>query len=150
MDSPLRHALTALANHQSLSEEQTAEVFGMVMSGEATPAQIGGLLLGLRAKGETADELAKTTQALRNAMVRVNAAHEHLVDTCGTGGGGVSTFNISTGGAFVASGAGAGVPKHGNRPYTSRGGSAGVLAGPRTFILFGCPHPGRGAHETRR
>src|SRR6266581_408159 len=62
MDSPLRHALTALANHQSLSEEQTAEVFGVVMSGEATPAQIGGLLLGLRAKGETADELAGATR----------------------------------------------------------------------------------------
>src|SRR6059036_4301481 len=82
MDSPLRRALTALANRQSLSEEQTAEVFGVVMSGEATPAQIGGLLLGLRAKGETADELAGATRALRNAMVRVNAAHEHLVDTC--------------------------------------------------------------------
>jgi len=127
MDSPLRHALTALANHQSLSEEQTAEVFGVVMSGEATPAQIGGLLLGLRAKGETADELAGATRALRNAMVRVNAAHEHLVDTCGTGGGSVSTFNISTVAAFVASGAGAVVPKHGNRSYTSRCGSADVL-----------------------
>src|SRR6266496_3771499 len=127
MDSPLRHALTALANHQSLSEEQTAEVFGVVMSGEATPAQIGGLLLGLRAKGETADELAGAARALRNAMVRVDATHAHLVDTCGTGGGNVSTFNISTVAAFVASGAGAVVPKHGNRSYTSRCGSADVL-----------------------
>src|SRR5207249_2685432 len=127
MDSPLRHALTALANHQSLSEEQTAEVFGVVMSGEATPAQIGGLLLGLRAKGETADELAGATRALPNAMVRVNAAHEHLVDTCGTGGGNVSTFHMSTLAAFVASVAVAVVPKHGNRSYTSRCGSADVL-----------------------
>src|SRR6266853_2734962 len=127
MDSPLRRALIALANRQSLSEEQTAEVFGVVMSGEATTAQIGGLLMGLRAKGETADELAGAARALRHAMVRVDAAHQHLVDTCGTGGGTVSTFNISTVAAFVASGAGAAVAKHGNRSFTSQCGSADVL-----------------------
>src|SRR6266540_4733933 len=93
MDAPLRRALTALADRQSLSEDQTAEVFGAVMSGEATPAQIGGLLMGLRAKGETADELAGATRALRGAMVRVTAAHDHLVDTCGTGGGSVPTLD---------------------------------------------------------
>src|SRR5437867_6200307 len=87
MASPLRRALTALANRQSLSEDQTAEVFGVVMNGEATPAQIGGLLMGLRAKGETADELAGAVRALRDAMVRVDATHEHLVDTCGTEAG---------------------------------------------------------------
>jgi anthranilate phosphoribosyltransferase len=125
--SPLRRALVALANRQSLTESQTAEVFGIVMSGEATPAQVGGLLMGLRAKGETADELAGATRALRDAMVRVDVAHDHLVDTCGTGGGAVSTFNISTVAAFVAAGAGAVVPKHGNRSYTSRCGSADVL-----------------------
>src|SRR2546427_1359185 len=127
MDSPLRRALSALANRQSLSEDQTAEVFGVVMSGEATPSQIGGLLMGLRAKGETADELAGAARALRNAMVRVTAAHSHLVDTCGTGGGTVPTFNISTVAALVAAGAGAVVPKHGNRSFTSRCGSADVL-----------------------
>src|SRR6266513_4049936 len=127
MDSPLRRALAALANRQSLSEDQTAEVFGVVMSGEATPAQIGGLLMGLRTKGETADELAGATRALRAAMVRVDASAEFLVDTCGTGGGTVPTFNISTIAAFVAAGAGAVVPKHGNRSYTSRCGSADVL-----------------------
>src|SRR6266550_3973240 len=127
MDSPLRRALVALANQQSLSEDQTAEVFGVVMSGEATPAQIGALLMGLRAKGETADELAGATRALRAAMVRVETSHDHLVDTCGTGGGTVPTFNISTVAAFVAAGAGAVVPKHGNRSYTSRCGSADVL-----------------------
>jgi len=127
MDSPLRRALSALANRQSLSEDQTAEVFGVVMSGEATPAQIGGLLMGLRAKGETADELAGAARALRSAMVRVTAAHDHLVDTCGTGGGSVPTFNISTVAALVAAGAGAVVPKHGNRSFTSRCGSADVL-----------------------
>src|SRR5712671_7313696 len=127
MDSPLRRALTALANRQSLSEEQTVEVFGVVMSGEATPAQIGGLLMGLRAKGETADELAGAARALRNAMIRVTVTHNHLVDTCGTGGGAVPTFNISTAAAFVAAGAGAVVAKHGNRSFTSKCGSADVL-----------------------
>src|SRR2546425_12981461 len=97
MDSPLRRALSALANRQSLSEDETAEVFGVVMSGEATPAQIGGLLMGLRAKGETADELAGAARALRNAMVRVTAAHDHPGDTCGTGGGRGPTIHTSTG-----------------------------------------------------
>src|SRR5881392_569594 len=136
MDSPLRRALHALANRQSLSEEATAEVFGVVMSGEATPAQIGALLMGLRAKGETADELAGAVRALRTAMVRVETSHDHLVDTCGTGGGSVTTFNISTVAAFVAAGAGAVVPKHGNRSYTSRCGSADVLdAGTAARVL---------------
>src|SRR5438034_10088573 len=149
MDSPLRRALIALANRQSLSEDQTAEVFGVVMSGEATPAQIGGLLIGLRAKGETADELAGATRALRNAMVRVNAAHEHLVDTCGTGGGSVSTFNISTVAAFVASGAGAVVPKHGNRSYTSRCGSADVLEALGIRIVLDAASASRVLNEAR-
>ena len=118
--SPLRRALNALATRQSLSESHTAEVFGIVMNGEATPAQIGGLLMGLRAKGETAEEVAGAAHALREAMVRVEAVAPHLVDTCGTGGGTVPTFNISTVAALVAAGAGATVPKHGNRSFTSR------------------------------
>src|SRR5438093_7476222 len=149
MDSPLRRALTALANRQSLSEDQTAEVFGVVMSGEATPAQIGGLLMGLRAKGETADELAGAVRALRDAMVRVNATHEHLVDTCGTGGGTVPTFNISTVAAFVAAGAGAAVPKHGNRSFTSRCGSADVLEALGLRIILDAPTASRVFNEAR-
>src|SRR3989475_10272716 len=111
MDSPLRRALSPLATRQSLSEDQTAEVLGVVMSGEATPSQIGGLLMGLRAKGETADELAGAARALRNAMVRVNAAHEHLVDTCGTGGGEGYTLKISQWGAFPTQGGRRGGPR---------------------------------------
>ncbi len=149
MDSPLRRALLALANRQSLSEDQTAEVFGVVMAGEATPAQIGGLLMGLRAKGETADELAGATRALRGAMVRVTAAHEHLVDTCGTGGGSVPTFNISTVAAFVAAGAGAVVPKHGNRSFTSRCGSADVLEALGIRIVLDAPSATRVLNEAR-
>lgn len=143
MDSPLRRALTALSHRQSLSEDHTAEVFGVVMSGDATPAQIGGLLLGLRAKGETADELAGAARALRTAMVRVSAAHDHLVDTCGTGGGSVTTFNISTVAALVAAGAGAVVPKHGNRSYTSKCGSADVLEALGVRIVLDAPNAAR-------
>src|SRR6266508_1536087 len=149
MDSPLRRALIALANRQSLSEDQTAEVFGVVMAGEATPAQIGGLLMGLRAKGETADELAGATRALRGAMVRVTAAHDHLVDTCGTGGGSVPTFNISTVAAFVAAGAGAVVPKHGNRSFTSRCGSADVLEALGIRIVLDATTASRVLNEAR-
>ncbi len=149
MDAPLRRALTALADRQSLSEDQTAEVFGAVMSGEATPAQIGGLLMGLRAKGETADELAGAARALRDAMVRVTATQDHLVDTCGTGGGSVTTFNISTVAALVAAGAGAVVPKHGNRSYTSRCGSADVLEALGIRIVLDAPTASRVLNEAR-
>jgi anthranilate phosphoribosyltransferase len=147
--SPLRRALTALANRQSLSENQTADVFRFVMSGEATPGQIGALLMGLRAKGETADELAGAARALREAMVRVDATQPHLVDTCGTGGGSVSTFNISTVAAFVAAGAGAVVPKHGNRSYTSRCGSADVLEALGIRIVLDANNASRVLHEAK-
>src|SRR5256714_1663514 len=149
MAPPLHRALPALANRQSLSEDQTAEVFGVVMSGEATPAQIGGLLMGLRAKRETADELAGAARALRSAMVRVTAAHNRLVDTCGTGGGSVSTFNISTVAALVAAGAGAVVPKHGNRSFTSRCGSADVLEALGIRIVLDAPSATRVLNEAR-
>jgi anthranilate phosphoribosyltransferase len=125
--SPLQQAITALADRRSLSEPQTAAAFGAVMRGEATPAQIAALLMGLRVKGETPEEVAGAARALRDAMVRVEANGAHLVDTCGTGGGAVPTFNISTAAAFVAAGAGAVVAKHGNRSFTSRCGSADVL-----------------------
>jgi len=125
--APLQRALVALANRQSLSEQEASDVFGIVMRGEATPAQLGGLLLALRVKGETAEEVAGAAQALRAAMIRVPAAGAHLVDTCGTGGGAITTFNISTAAAFVAAGAGASVAKHGNRSFTSQCGSADVI-----------------------
>ena len=124
---PLEHAIQALAGGESLSEAHAAEVFGAIMRGAATPAQVGGLLMALRVKGETADEVAGAARALRDAMIRVEIEAPHLVDTAGTGGGAVTTFNISTGAALVAAGAGATVAKHGNRSYTSRCGSADVL-----------------------
>jgi anthranilate phosphoribosyltransferase len=125
--TPLAQAIALIANRESLSEPAAAAAFGAVMDGAASPAQIAALLIGLRVKGETVAELTGAARALRAAMVRVEAAGAHLIDTCGTGGGTVSTFNISTAAAFVAAGAGAAVAKHGNRSFTSQCGSADVL-----------------------
>ncbi|HEV8265941.1 MAG TPA: anthranilate phosphoribosyltransferase [Gemmatimonadales bacterium] len=148
--SPLRRAIAALANRQSLPESLTTEVFGVVMSGEATPAQIAALLVGLRVKGETAEEVAGAARALRAAMVRVETGGgPHLVDTCGTGGGAVATFNISTVAAFVAAGAGAVVPKHGNRSFTSKCGSADVLEALGVRIMLDAPAAARVLKEAR-
>src|SRR5438552_16489763 len=100
------------------------------MRGDATPAQIAALLMGLRVKGETAEEVAGAARALREAMVSVDANGAHLIDTCGTGGGTGSTLNVSTAAALVPAGAGAVVAKHGHRAFTSQCGSADVLAAP--------------------
>ena len=126
--TPITAALRTLARGDRLGETLTHEAFEQVMRGEATAAQVGAFLMGLRVQGEGADEIAGAVRALRTVMVRVDASGcSHLVDTCGTGGGGVTTFNISTAAAFVAAGAGAIVAKHGNRSYTSKCGSADVL-----------------------
>jgi anthranilate phosphoribosyltransferase len=127
-DNPLQLALQALARGDSLSAEAAAGAFAVLMRGEATPVQTAALLMGLRAKGETAEEVAGAALALRQAMLRVEVGEaERLVDTCGTGGGRVGTLNLSTAAAFVVAGAGVPVAKHGNRSYTSRSGSADVL-----------------------
>lgn len=125
--SALPQAIAALSRRESLSESLAAQVFGAVMRGDATPIQMAALLMGLRVKGETPEEVAGAVRALRESMVQVVVDAPHLVDTCGTGGGAVSTFNISTAAALVAAGAGATVPKHGNRSFTSKSGSADVL-----------------------
>ncbi|MDQ6829835.1 MAG: anthranilate phosphoribosyltransferase [Gemmatimonadota bacterium] len=124
----LHAAIRRLAGGESLTADETADAFDVVMQGEATPAQVAALLVGLRVKGETAAEVAGGARALRRAMITMPARDPgQLVDTCGTGGGKVTTFNISTAAAFVAAGAGARVAKHGNRSFTSRCGSADVL-----------------------
>ena len=120
-------ALRRLSIGERVGETLVAQAFGQVMRGDATPAQIGALLGGLRVQGETADEVTGTVRALRNAMISVPINGDHLIDTAGTGGGSVATFNISTAAAFVAVGAGAKVAKHGNRSYSSKCGSADVL-----------------------
>src|SRR5437879_804236 len=145
--SPLLEAIAALAHRRSLTESQSAAVFGTVRRGEATPAQIAALLMGLRVKGETADEVAGAARALRDAMVPVEASGDHLVDTCGTGGGTVPTFNISTAAAFVAAGAGASVAKHGNGSFTSLCGSADVLEALGVRISLDAAEAGRVLRE---
>jgi anthranilate phosphoribosyltransferase len=127
-DSPLRLAIQQLAQGLSLDRQTAMQAFGVVMQGAASPVQTGALLMGLRAKGETAEEIAGAALALRCAMVRLDADNSAaLVDTCGTGGGRVGTLNISTAAAFIVAAAGVPVAKHGNRSYTSRSGSADVL-----------------------
>jgi anthranilate phosphoribosyltransferase len=126
--TPVQQAIKRLAAGESLSSADARATFELVMSGEATPVQISALLTALRVKGETASEVAGVVQAMRAAMVRLRAESPHeLVDTCGTGGGTVQTFNISTGAALVAAGAGLRIAKHGNRSFTSLCGSADVL-----------------------
>ena len=123
----VQDALHQLVAGQDLSRQQTTEVFHEVMSGDATPAQIGGLLMALRVKGETPAELAGAAETMRALSTKVAVDVPNLVDTCGTGGSGTKLFNISTAAAFVAAAAGAHVAKHGNRKMTSQSGSADLL-----------------------
>jgi len=124
----LRGAIRRLAAGEALSADEAYAAFGVVMGGEASAAQLAALLMGLRVKGETAGEVAGAARALRAAMVRLDVERPgDVVDTCGTGGGSVPTFNISTAAALLAAGTGVRVAKHGNRSFTSRCGSADVL-----------------------
>lgn len=126
--STLQAILKQLAAGASLDADEAAAAFGAVMSGEGSPVQMAALLMGLRVKGERAAELAGAARALRAAMTRLDTPDAAaLVDTCGTGGGSVGTFNISTAAAILAAGVGVRVAKHGNRSFTSKSGSADVL-----------------------
>lgn len=124
----LTAAIKRLAHGESIPSDELTRAFDRVMAGEATPAQIGALLIGLRVRGETPEEVAAVVRAMRNVMVVLRAERpEELVDTCGTGGGSMVTFNISTAAALLAAGAGVRIAKHGNRSFTSLCGSADVL-----------------------
>ncbi len=130
MDDPIRNALKRLSQGQDLAVEEAQAVFSKIMGGEATPAQIGALLMGLRVKGETRAELLGAARAMRGASIKIPVKlgpDEVLMDTCGTGGDSSNTFNISTTVAFIVAACGVKVAKHGNRSITSRSGSADCL-----------------------
>jgi anthranilate phosphoribosyltransferase len=123
----IKQALALLADGKNLDRATMVAVMGEIMEGEATPAQVGAFLMGLRMKGETVEEITGAAQVMR-AKARKIAAPGRCVDTCGTGGDHSGTFNISTAAAFVVAGAGLTVAKHGNRAASSQCGSADVLA----------------------
>ena len=114
------------ATGANLSETEAGEAFALMMTGNATPAQVAGLLMALRVRGETVEEITAGAKSLRERMVKV-AAPAGAIDTCGTGGDGVGTHNFSTAAAIVVAGAGVPVAKHGNRGLSSKSGSAEVL-----------------------
>ena len=126
MSDEVRTALAAVVDGRSLTLDEARAAMGSVMDGEATPALLAALLVALRMRGETVDELAGFATAMRERVLRVEAP-EGAVDTCGTGGDGSRTFNISTAAALVVAAAGVPVAKHGNRAMTSQSGSADVL-----------------------
>lgn len=123
----LKPLIAKAANGQALSREEARAAFDIMMSGEATPAQIGGLLMALRVRGETAEEITGAVEAMREKMTRVKAPAD-AIDIVGTGGDASGSYNISTCAAFVTAGAGLKVAKHGNRALSSKSGAADVLA----------------------
>lgn len=124
----LRPLLTAIAEGETLTQAQAESAMHVMLSGEADPAQIAGLLMGLRARGETLDELVGFTKVMREYAVPVETGALDPIDLCGTGGDHSGTFNISTAASFVAAGAGVPVAKHGNKGVSSSSGSADVLS----------------------
>ena len=123
----IQGALATLLEDRDLTAEQMQSVMRVIMSGEATDAQIGGFLIALRAKGETVDEITGAAKVMRELATKVPLQSENLVDTCGTGGDGARLFNVSTASAIAAAAAGVQVAKHGNRSVSSKTGSADLL-----------------------
>lgn len=123
----IKEAISRIVDRVDLEREEMEAVMRQIMTGEATPIQIGGFLAGLRAKGETVDEIAAAAGVMRELATRVEVDAGNLVDTCGTGGDGRKLFNVSTAAAFVVAAAGGRVAKHGNRAMSGSSGSADVL-----------------------
>jgi anthranilate phosphoribosyltransferase len=124
----IKDAIAKLADRSPITEQEAESVMLEIMDGAATPAQIAAYLMGLRLKGETVEEIAGSVRAMRAKAIRISVGDPLVVDTCGTGGDGAHTFNISTTTAFVVAGAGLTVAKHGNRSVSSKSGSADVLS----------------------
>ncbi len=123
----IQQAIQAVLDHRDLERDEMTAVMRQIMTGEATPAQIGGFLIGLRMKGETVDEITAAATVMRELAEAVNVDKTHLVDIVGTGGDNAGTFNISTASTFVVAAAGGRVAKHGNRSVSSNSGSADLL-----------------------
>ncbi|HKC78027.1 MAG TPA: anthranilate phosphoribosyltransferase, partial [Gaiellaceae bacterium] len=123
----IQQALARLLDGHDLTRDEARATMAVIMAGEATDAQIAGFLVALRAKGETADEIAGCAEAMREHVLRVRPERNDLVDVVGTGGDGANTYNISTAAALVTAAAGAAVAKHGNRAASSQTGAADVL-----------------------
>ncbi len=123
----IKEILNKLVGGGNLSEDESGIVMGLIMDGKVSPAQIGALLIAMRLKGETVEEIAGFAKVMRDRAVQIQTKHTVLVDTCGTGGDGLNTFNISTAAALVTAGCGVPVAKHGNRSVSSQCGSADVL-----------------------
>src|SRR6201994_4098222 len=122
----LKALLTHVAQGSSLSEGEAESAFDIIMSGDATPSQLGAFLMALRVRGETVDEITGAARTMRAKALTIEAP-PGAIDTCGTGGDGSGTFNISTASALVVAGCGVPVAKHGNRALSSRSGSADIL-----------------------
>ena len=123
----MQEAIAKAVSHQHLTRAEMQSVMRLIMTGESTPAQTGGFLIALRMKGETVDEVTAAVEVMRELSTAVTYQHEHMVDTCGTGGDGASLFNVSTASSFVVAAVGGKVAKHGNRSASSNSGSADLL-----------------------
>ena len=132
----MQQAIAAVTDRQDLSQAQMQAVMNLIMTGEATQAQVGGFLVGLRMKGETVDEITGAVIAMRALASGVVVTGDHVIDTCGTGGDSSGIFNVSTGCAFIASAAGAQVAKHGNRSISSKSGSSDLLEAAGVDIML--------------
>lgn len=133
----LKNAISKLVEGQNLSEMEIIEALNCIMDGNATQAQIGSFITALRIKGETIEEITGCARVMREKADRISPDVEYYIDTCGTGGDGTNTFNISTATAFVAAAGGVSVAKHGNRSISSKSGSADVLEGLGINITLG-------------
>ncbi len=127
MSISMQQAIKAVTEKRDLTAEEMNATMRLIMTGEATPAQVGGFLVGLRMKGESIDEITAAASVMRDLASKVEVDKNHLVDTCGTGGDSSGSFNISTASALVVAAAGGKVAKHGNRSISSKSGSADVL-----------------------
>ncbi len=141
MDMPT--AISRVIDRQDLSKQEMTQVMRLVMTGKATQSQIGGLLVGLRMKGETVEEITGAAEIMRELVTPVVTGDDALIDTCGTGGSGINKFNISTASAFVAAAVGARVAKHGNRAMSGKSGSADLLEAVGARIMLSPDQVGR-------